>query len=204
MVTLYIIRHGETDWNKAGRLQGQTNIPLNANGIHLAEQTGEGLKDVPFDLAISSPLDRVMETARQVLRGRIVPVIPDERIEEISFGDWEGENIRGESKILPVDFWQIFKENPAAYKRPPHGENFADVLKRTGELYRDLCTKPEYQGKTILISSHGCASRCFLNHFFEDKEDVWRGGVPKNCAVSIAKIIKGVGKVEELDHIYYE
>ena len=55
---LYIIRHGETSWNAEGRLQGQTDIPLNENGIRLAKITCEALKEVPFDLAISSPLKR--------------------------------------------------------------------------------------------------------------------------------------------------
>ena len=59
---LYIIRHGETPWNAEGRLQGQTDIPLNENGIRLAKITGEALKDVPFDFAISSPLKRARQT----------------------------------------------------------------------------------------------------------------------------------------------
>ena len=55
---LYIIRHGETDWNTAGRLQGQTDTRLNENGIRLAGITAEGMKDIPFDLCITSPLKK--------------------------------------------------------------------------------------------------------------------------------------------------
>ena len=86
---LYIIRHGETSWNAEGRLQGQTDIPLNENGIRLAKITGEALKEVPFDLAISSPLKRARQTADLVLAGRQVPVLEDARIEELSFGSWK-------------------------------------------------------------------------------------------------------------------
>ena len=53
---LYIIRHGETAWNVEGRLQGQTDTELNENGVRLAKVTAEGLKNIPFDLGISSPL----------------------------------------------------------------------------------------------------------------------------------------------------
>ena len=55
---LYILRHGETDWNKELRLQGQTDIQLNEKGRRLARLTAQGVKDIPFDLAITSPLSR--------------------------------------------------------------------------------------------------------------------------------------------------
>ena len=60
---LYLVRHGETDWNKVKKIQGQVDIPLNQFGKHLAEETAEGLRDIPFDLCISSPLSRAHETA---------------------------------------------------------------------------------------------------------------------------------------------
>ncbi len=62
---IYLIRHGETDWNKTKRLQGVTDIPLNACGIELAEKTAEGLKDVPFDRIYTSPL--IVQRRRQRL-----------------------------------------------------------------------------------------------------------------------------------------
>ena len=60
---LYIIRHGETSWNKAKRLQGRKDIMLDADGIRLAEKTGEGMQDIDFDLVISSPLIRAKQNA---------------------------------------------------------------------------------------------------------------------------------------------
>ena len=64
---LYIKRHGETVWNSLRKLQGTADIPLNENGIRLAEITGKALAEVPFDFAVSSPLSRAVETARLVL-----------------------------------------------------------------------------------------------------------------------------------------
>lgn len=58
---LYMVRHGETDWNKARKIQGQVDIPLNEFGRHLAIETGKGLADIPFELCISSPLLRAVE-----------------------------------------------------------------------------------------------------------------------------------------------
>lgn len=68
---IYIIRHGQTEWNKSGRLQGQTDIALNENGKELAIKVGQALKDVPFDRAVSSPLSRSIETAELVLRENV-------------------------------------------------------------------------------------------------------------------------------------
>ena len=60
---LYLVRHGQTDWNKEKRLQGQEDIPLNDFGRHLAKETGIGLRNVRFDLCFSSDLKRALETA---------------------------------------------------------------------------------------------------------------------------------------------
>ena len=90
---LYIIRHGETAWNALGKIQGTADIPLNENGINLAKQTAEQLKDVPFDAAISSPLMRAYKTAEIILGDRDIPIETDKRIQEIDFGDMEGEPV---------------------------------------------------------------------------------------------------------------
>ena len=76
---LYMVRHGETDWNKAKKVQGRADIPLNAYGRELAEKTAEGLRGIPFDLAYTSPLSRAKETAQIVLQGRKTPLIEEPR-----------------------------------------------------------------------------------------------------------------------------
>ncbi len=65
---IYIIRHGETRWNKERKLQGRADIPLNENGIALAQKTGVGMRDIPFDLCFSSPLLRARQTAQEILK----------------------------------------------------------------------------------------------------------------------------------------
>lgn len=87
---IYLMRHGETEWNRTGRLQGQSDIPLNEFGIRLAEKTAEGLKDVNFDAVFSSPLQRALKTAEIVAGSRAVTVETDERLREIYFGSGEG------------------------------------------------------------------------------------------------------------------
>lgn len=200
---LYVIRHGETDWNKEKRLQGKADISLNENGRELARLTGEKLMDIPFYIAISSPLVRSMETARLALGGRDIPVIPDERIAEMSFGDWEGRHYYPGSTEIPDHMMDNFFYHTEKYEVPPNGESFQDVINRTHSLYEELISNPDYEDKNILISSHGAASRAFLQSVFRDG-NFWHTGVPKNCAVTIVEIDRGTVVQVELDRIFYE
>ena len=104
---VYLIRHGETDWNSVRKLQGQTDIRLNDYGIELAKLTAEGLKDVDFDLIYSSPLIRAVETAEIIKGDRELEIHTDDRIKEINFGECEGIIIprRKDGPINPI--WQF-------------------------------------------------------------------------------------------------
>lgn len=200
---LYIIRHGETLWNTEKRLQGRTDIALNENGIRLARITAEGMKDIPFDLAITSPLRRAEETARLVLGNRNIPVLQEPRIAEISFGPWEGLCCKGEGYEIPSGEFPKFFTDPFSYIPPEGGESVQDVCRRTKEFYEELIHRPDLQNHTILIAAHGCSSRGILNNVFEDKENFWRGKVPPNCAVSVVDVQNGRGTLLEMDKIYY-
>ena len=83
---LYIMRHGKTDWNAKHKLQGRTDIPLNEEGIQMAEQAKEKYKDVNFDICYCSPLVRAKQTAEIVLEGRNIPIVYDDRLMEMCFG----------------------------------------------------------------------------------------------------------------------
>ena len=88
---LYIVRHGETVWNRHHKVQGVADIPLAENGILLAEKTGEALKNVSFDLCITSPLVRARKTAELILakQAHKVPVKEDIRIRELISVCWK-------------------------------------------------------------------------------------------------------------------
>ena len=79
---LYLIRHGETDWNKEFKIQGSSDIELNEYGRELAFITREGLRHIPFDIAYTSPLKRAKETAEIILGGRNIPLYEDKRVQE--------------------------------------------------------------------------------------------------------------------------
>ena len=75
---IYIMRHGETKWNKRSKLQGQVDIPLAPEGIEQAQMTAEGMKEIPFDHIFSSPLKRAYKTAQIVRRDRPIEIVRDE------------------------------------------------------------------------------------------------------------------------------
>lgn len=219
---LYIIRHGQTEWNKSGRLQGQTDIALNENGRELAAKVGHGLKEVPFDRVISSPLSRSIETAELVIRenvGRAGEKIisTDERIKEISFGEYEGYSIpstsmfTGDPKFaISDDEFHYFFDAPEKYQPPKGGESIPHLIERTGEFLEKLAKEADEQTKKgekeelILISTHGAAARALLaNIKHTELKDFWYPGVPKNCSVSIVELENGIWKIVEQDVIYY-
>ena len=190
---LYIIRHGQTDWNLAHKLQGQTDIPLNERGRYVAALTREGLKEVPFDAAFTSPLQRAKETAEIILRGREIPIIEDERIIEVNFGAYEGEDFRLDNENL-----QNFFSRPEAYYSVDGSESMESILQRTGEFLTELYENPKYQDSTILISTHGAALSGLLCNIKKwDKADFWKGGLHKNCGFSIIEVVGGVPTILE-------
>ena len=203
---MYIIRHGQTPWNAKKRLQGRSDIDLNENGVRLARLTVEALRDIPFDMAFTSPLIRARHTAECLLAGRHVPIIPDERLIEISFGVYEGKCFAGPEKNVPEEWFSSFFDAPENFKAAPGGESLDDVEKRTADFMRDICSRREFMDKTILVSTHGCALRGLLNSLRESsRKDYWHGGVSKNCAVSVVDCEKvGSPVLVEENHIYYE
>jgi len=179
---VYLIRHGQTDYNKKTMLQGGTDIALNDYGRQLAREAAKRMKDVPFDLAITSPLWRAKETAQIILGDRAVPLTEDARIREISFGEYEGLSYNNECFTVPDRSFLNFFEAPQEYKVPPKGESFASILERTGEFWQDIIDREEYREKTILVSTHGCALNAILTNIRKASlKDFWGSGLVKNC-----------------------
>lgn len=161
-VTLYFIRHGETDWNVELRYQGQTDIPLNAKGRAQSRRNGEVLgshlkrpEDLDF---VASPLGRTrstMEILRTSLNLDPKGYRIDHRLMELSYGIWEGH--------LLADLPKIDEEGVKAraqdpyHARPPGGESYADLELRT------LAWLQTVERDTVVVS-HGGVSRCLRGH----------------------------------------
>lgn len=119
-------------------MQGEHDTPLNKNGKELARITARALEDVPFDLAISSPLSRALETARILIGDRKIPVLRDSRIREINWGEWDGIGVRDPKYSSVSGTIRLFYEQPFSFPGAPGGETIREVCKRTGEFYQEI------------------------------------------------------------------
>lgn len=200
---IYFVRHGETDWNKERKIQGQVDIPLNEFGRHLARETAKGLKDVPFDVCFTSPLGRARETAEIILQGRDVPILEDKRILEMNFGVLEGKCCSKEGWDVP-DSFQMFFDDPVHYQAPEGGEDFQAVRERTGDFLNWLFAQEQYRDSTVLVTTHGAAMAGLLNNLKKKPlAEYWGVGVHKNCGVTEVDVTDGRIDIISENKVYY-
>ena len=177
--TIYFVRHGETDWNAARRLQGQTDISLNATGRLQAARNGRTLKEIISDFSaldfVASPLSRTRETMEIVCTeiGLEQPRFrTDERLMEINFGLWEG-----------FSWTELPDRDPEG-----HRARLADAFgwrPRGGESYRDLSERIVAWFESIetdaIVVSHGGVSRVLRGHLLGiDPAEVPHLSVPQD------------------------
>jgi len=157
---LYIMRHGKTDWNAKRMLQGRTDIPLNAEGREMAQKARQEYWDVNFDYCYCSPLSRAVETAQLLLEGRDVPIEADERLVEMSFGEYEGIEKSFQIPDCPINL--LFKD-PANYHASIGGaETFEELYARTGEFLEEVVKPKLAEGKDVLIVGHGAMNSSII------------------------------------------
>lgn len=201
---LYMIRHGETEWNVKRRFQGRSDIPLNDEGKRLARITAEAMANIPFTRVYTSPLKRAYETAMIIKGERDIPVIEDTRIIEIGFGEYEGLCCAKEGYNIPDPAFMNFFDKPEAYKPPKGAESIEELRERTADFLNEITHNKDMENETILISTHGAALRGLLSNINNiEISDFWRGGVHKNCAVTIVDVNAGRAYIVEEGKTFY-
>jgi broad specificity phosphatase PhoE len=142
--TFWFLRHGETDWNAEGRSQGRTDIPLNQNGIDQAHRAAKALRHRGIRAIVSSPLVRARGTAAIVGEALNLPVMLDEGLQEVSFGDQEGQ---------PMGNW--YDDWIVGNYTPKGGETFAALKARAVAAINRAMT----QSSPVLVVGHGAMFR---------------------------------------------
>ncbi|SCT00502.1 histidine phosphatase family protein [Staphylococcus caeli] len=150
MTEICFIRHGETDWNTLGKLQGRTNIALNDNGIQQAEACAHFLKNSKWDLIITSPLARAHKTAEIIQQNLDIPLIKMDTFIEIGFGAAEGLTIEERISLYPDKVY-------------PNGETDDAVTQRFLDGLLDVTQ--QYTNQRILIVSHGAFIKAIFRHY---------------------------------------
>jgi broad specificity phosphatase PhoE len=149
---VYLVRHGTTDWNQIGRLQGLLDTRLNATGLRDAHGLARRFSATPVERVIASPLSRARTTADIVSRHLAVPLDTDAHLLEVDHGDWTGQTIA-----------QIARRHPDAVDREGHlqgdapaavrAESLASVYRRASALLADLLDS--HLGQSLVIIGHG-------------------------------------------------
>jgi alpha-ribazole phosphatase len=151
LTKVILVRHGETDWNKNARFQGQTDVPLSETGRGQAERVAEKLADEKVFAIYSSDLSRAYETASIIAKQHGLEVKKSKALREINFGLWEGMDrqvITDEHR----DLYQQWLDNPME-TRTPQGENFIEVQSRALTALREIAS--EHPNETVIVVAHG-------------------------------------------------
>lgn len=181
---LIIIRHGETDWNKGLRFQGQQDISLNQSGREQASSVRDVLVDRKIDSIYSSDLKRARETAEIIAEPHHLEVKQLKGLREMNFGSWEGLSYQEIEARDPDILKKWFKDPTSTH--PPDGERVIEFQARIAETFKSILR--ECQGKRVVIVSHGGSIRIYLTYLLKMPVKLyWRFEV-KNCGLNIVKI----------------
>lgn len=202
MSQLVIIRHGQSEWNKANRFTGWVDIDLSEEGIREAHNAAKLLKDYKFDKAYTSVLKRATRTLEIILEdiGQTeVPVVHNEHLNERMYGQLQGENKDEMREKFGEE--QVHKWRRSYDIAPPDGESLKDTAERVLPYFEDTIVPDIRDGKRLIISAHGNSLRALIMKLenLDPKEIVnveIPTGVPKvyelneNLQVESAKFLK--------------
>ncbi len=158
MTRVFLIRHGETEWNRLGRLQGTSNVKLSAEGIHQAHLLAERNPFHHPSAIYSSDLDRAVETAKILAEKFDLSVAKMPELRESSFGDWEGKTISDLATEYPEEFGKFFTA-PEKFQ-PPNGESFLHCQARVVNALSRIIDY--HDNENVLVVSHGAAIRLMI------------------------------------------
>lgn len=153
------IRHAQTIWNTQHRTQGRTDTPLDETGLLQAERLAERLKFYRLNAIYSSPLQRALQTATLLGRMADVPVIPDDRLTEIDFGEWEGLKFDEIAALFPEVF-QHWRVHPFTTEIPG-AETPGEVLARMRDFFEHINAASD---DTVAIISHTLPLKLMVAH----------------------------------------
>lgn len=148
---IYLLRHGETEWNTQKRLQGQSDSPLTEEGRRLLPAVARRIAEIAPEAVVSSDLGRAMETARGACNGLGIPIEPNPAFRERSFGAFEGLSWEEVRRRFPAEFEE--SQRNRWHFTPPDGESWNDAMARVIAGINELVEK--YDGRRILLVSHG-------------------------------------------------
>jgi broad specificity phosphatase PhoE len=182
-IRILLIRHGETDWNRNGRFQGRSDLPLNQKGRDQAHALASALKDEPLTAIYSSPLTRALETAHFIKDFHpSVPLFEEEGLMEMNLGEFEGMEAQRWVVEYP-DFIKRWRDTPASVAMPG-GESLQEVQTRAIQTLERITRRYPGEG-TLLLCSHNFVNRTLLCYALNIPLDRFREVRQETAALNI-------------------
>lgn len=154
MTIFYVVRHGETEWNKAGRIQGQQNSPLNQEGITQAQAAARALRRLPepsLTRLVTSDLGRTLQTAAPIAHALALETLQDSRLRERGFGVFEGLERAQMQAQYPEEFDRWQSRDP--HYRVPGGESLEDMRVRLSASFHEMARR--WPRENVVVVTHG-------------------------------------------------
>jgi len=175
MTSIYLIRHGQTAWNKEEVFRGRTDIPLDETGLRQAELAGEYFRGMKIHGIYSSPLSRAWETAQKIAQFHDLKVEPLPGIIDMSFGNWEG-HAHQEIQKIDRETYRRWRGEPHLV-RLPGGESLDDVRLRAMAALEEVIRN--HPGRTLILVSHRVVNKVLIcgilgldnSHFWQITQD---------------------------------
>lgn len=194
---VYLVRHGETEWEKQGIFEGRLDSPLTDKAEQQARLRGAQLRDIIFSVAVSSSAGRALSTRNLLVGERDIPRLTHPGLIDIHLGELEGMSEKNAQHLYPEAIHD-FLQNPDSFTAP-NGESFENVQYRAVNAVNQLAR--QYQGSNILLVSHAAVIASIACHF--DKlplGDYWRHGDVANLSGLVATYRGRDGWLEALWH----
>ena len=162
MPLLLLIRHGENEFVKTGKLPGHLpGIHLNERGQKQAQALGEALKDVPLKAIYSSPLERAMETAEPIATSHQLEIVQEPGLRDANVGKWEGKSL----KVLRLtNAWKVVQHSPSRFQFP-EGESFIDLQTRIANALESIVKKHNKPKDIVAVVFHADPIKLAVAHF---------------------------------------
>ena len=184
MASWYLVRHGETEWNRTGRMQGHLGVPLSAEGRRQATLLGERLRSVEFSAVYCSDLPRAAETAGIIGAGRNLAITPDSDLREFSYGEWEGLTLEEVETRYPGALAERIEAGGNLGFTAPGGESAIDALQRVRRFSTRASASLDAR-ENVLVVAHGGSLRALVVCLLDLADtDFWKFRVD-NTAVAV-------------------
>ena len=186
---LILVRHGETEWVREHRYQGSTDVPLNQCGYRQAQALARFIRKERPAAIYSSKLMRAQETAKFIARACRKKVMSDVRLNEVSFGDWEGESHDG----IRIRFPEAAKRWYRAYwsSKPPGGESLRSLNHRISKFLKHLVRRFSKRDETCVVVTHGGPIRMFLIQLLEMHQKIFWSLRIDTASISVVTVVGG-------------